>query len=342
MTRAGVRISYGADVASLWRRGAYYVDRVFKGAKPADLPVEQPTKFELVINLKTAEGPRADDPADAAAAGGSGHTVMDRRAFIAMVGGSILGGPLAADGQQVGKVYRIGYLTVPSREAAQGVADSFQLGLRDLGWIEGQNVVVDYRFADSNLDRLPDLAAELARLRADVIVAGANAAVIAAKTATRTIPIVMFLTVDPVGSGLVASLARPGGNVTGLTTTAGPEIYGKQLQLLKDAFPRLSRVAVLVNPALPSYARLLQEVEIAPCVGAAAADHGNPRSWRVRQRALPPLRQPTWTRFSFPPIRCFINTESGSRNPRRRPGCPRCGGGGSTRRRVVSWPMPAT
>jgi ABC-type uncharacterized transport system substrate-binding protein len=189
--------------------------------------------------------------------------MITRRAFIAMVGGSILGGPLAADGQQVGKVYRIGYLTVPSREAAQGVADSFQLGLRDLGWIEGQNVVVDYRFADSNLDRLPDLAAELARLRADVIVAGANAAVIAAKTATRTIPIVMFLTVDPVGSGLVASLARPGGNVTGLTTTAGPEIYGKQLQLLKDAFPRLSRVAVLVNPALPSYARLLQEVEIA-------------------------------------------------------------------------------
>ncbi len=113
---------------------------------------------------------------------------------------------------------------MPSRETAQGVANSFQLGLCDLGWIDGQNVVVDYRFADSNLDRLPDLAAGLVRLRADVIVAGANAAVIAAKTATRTIPIVMFLTFDPVGSGLVASLARPGGNVTGLTTSAGPEI----------------------------------------------------------------------------------------------------------------------
>jgi putative tryptophan/tyrosine transport system substrate-binding protein len=188
---------------------------------------------------------------------------MDRRAFICGLALGILDAPIAAEAQQTGRVYRIGYLTVPSRETAQGVANSFQLGLRDLGWIESQNVVIDYRFADSNLDRLPDLATELARLRADVIVAGANAAVIAAKSATRTIPIVMFLTFDPVGSGLVTSLARPGANVTGLTTTAGPEIYGKQLQLLKDAFPRLSRVAVLVNPALLAYARSLQEVEIA-------------------------------------------------------------------------------
>src|SRR5213593_4358995 len=188
---------------------------------------------------------------------------MDRRAFITIVGGSILAGPLAAVGQQAAKVYRVGYLTVPSRETAQGVANTFQLGLRDLGWIEGRNVVVDYRFADSNLDRLPDLAAGLVRLRADVIVAGANAAVIAAKNATRTIPIVMFLAIDPVGSGLVASLARPGGNITGLTVTAGREIYGKQLQLLKDAFPRVSRVAILVNPAGPTYARALQEIEIA-------------------------------------------------------------------------------
>jgi putative ABC transport system substrate-binding protein len=188
---------------------------------------------------------------------------MDRRTFLCGLTLGALAAPLAAEAQQAGKVYRIGYLTVPSRETAQGVANSFQLGLRDLGWIEGQNVVVDYRFADSNLDRLPDLAAELARLRADVIVAGANAAVIAAKTATPTIPIVMFLAFDPVGSGLVPSLARPGGNVTGLTVSSGPEIYGKQLQLLKDAFPRVSRVGILVNQAFPAYARLLQEVEIA-------------------------------------------------------------------------------
>ena len=188
---------------------------------------------------------------------------MDRRAFIAVTGGSILAKPLAGGAQSQGKVYRIGYLTVPSRETAHGVANTFQLALRDLGWIDGQNVLIEYRFADSRLDRLPDLAAGLAQLRADVIVAGANAAVTAAKTATQTIPIVMFLTADPVGTGLVASLARPGGNVTGLTTTAGPEIYGKQLQLLKDAFPRISRVAVLVSHAAPAYALIVREIETA-------------------------------------------------------------------------------
>jgi putative ABC transport system substrate-binding protein len=186
---------------------------------------------------------------------------MRRRAFIAVVGGGILAAPLVADGQPARKLYRIGYLTVPSRESAQGVARSFQSGLQDLGWVEGQNVAIDYRFAGSRLDRLPDLAAELA-LRADVIVAGANAAVTAARNATRTTPIVMFLAIEPVASGLVASLARPGGNVTGLTLTAGPEIYGKQLQLLKDAFPRISRVTILLNAASPSDTRAMRAQEI--------------------------------------------------------------------------------
>ena len=183
--------------------------------------------------------------------------------FIAMVGEGILASPLAVSGQQTEKVYRVGYLTVPSRETAQGVANSFQLALRDLGWIQGQNVVVNYRFAESNVNRLPDLAAELVRLKADVIVAGANAAVTATKNATSTIPIVMFLAVDPVGSGLVASLARPGGNVTGLTSTAGTEIFGKQLQILKSAFSRVSRVGMLVNEASPLYAQLRREIEVA-------------------------------------------------------------------------------
>ena len=116
---------------------------------------------------------------------------MDRRTFLAGTGAVLLAAPLAAEAQQEGKVHRIGYLTVPSRESAQGVANTFSLGLRDLGWIEGQNLVVEYRFAASNLDRLSDLAAELVRLGSEVIVAGANAAVVAAKNATRTIPIVM-------------------------------------------------------------------------------------------------------------------------------------------------------
>ena len=172
--------------------------------------------------------------------------------------------PPTAWAQQSGKVYRIGYLTVPSRETAQDAANAFQSGLRDLGWVNGQNVVVEYRFADGSLDILPDLAAELVRLRVDVIAAGATPAVIAAKNATRTIPIVMFLAGNPVGSGLVASLARPGGNVTGLAGSAGPEIYAKQLQLLKDAFPRISRVAILVNRATRPFHELgLRETEIA-------------------------------------------------------------------------------
>ena len=169
--------------------------------------------------------------------------------------------PYAVSGQQPGKVFRVGYLTVPSRETAGGVANTFKLTLRELGWIDGQNIAIDFRFADSNLNHLPDLAAELA-LRDDVIVAGANAAVVATKNATRTKPIVMFLAIDPVASGLVASLARPGGNVTGLTVTAGREIYGKQLELLKEAFPQTSRVAILINAGSPSDARTAREREI--------------------------------------------------------------------------------
>jgi len=172
--------------------------------------------------------------------------------------------PLAGEAQQPGKVFRVGYLTVPSRETAQDVANAFKGGLRDLGLVEGQNIVVEYRFADGNVDRLPDLAAELVRLQVDVIVAGATPAVIAAKNATRTIPIVMFLPANPVGAGLVVSLARPDGNITGLTSTAGPEMYGKQLELLKDASPRITRIAVLVNHATSPFHTLgLRETEIA-------------------------------------------------------------------------------
>jgi putative ABC transport system substrate-binding protein len=186
-----------------------------------------------------------------------------RAALTVVLALAVLAAPAAVGAQQSAKVYRIGYLTVPSRATAGGVANTFQTALRDLGWIAGQNVTIDYRFADGQVERLPELAAELVRLRADVIVAGANAAVAAVKKATPTTPIVMFLAIDPVGAGLVASLSRPGGNVTGLTATVGPEIYGKQLQLLKNAFPRISRVAVVVRRADPTYARAMPEIEAA-------------------------------------------------------------------------------
>jgi putative ABC transport system substrate-binding protein len=176
---------------------------------------------------------------------------------------ALLAVPHSADGQRRGKVYRVGYLTVPSRESAQEAASAFERRLNDLGWVASQNVVIDYRFADGSVERLPALAAELVRLNADVIVAGATAAVVAAKNASARTPIVMFLAIDPVGAGLVASLARPGGNVTGLTVNAGREIYGKQLEMLKTAFPRVSRVAILVNPVYPLYAESRRQIESA-------------------------------------------------------------------------------
>jgi ABC-type uncharacterized transport system substrate-binding protein len=190
--------------------------------------------------------------------------VIARRTFLAGAGAVLLAAPLAAEAQPAGKVHRVGYLTVPSRESAQGGANAFRDGLRDLGWVDGRNLVIEYRFADGNVERTTDLAVELVRLPVEVIAAGATPAVAAARNATRTIPIVMFLPIDPIGSGLVDSLARPGGNITGLTASAGPRIYGKQLQLLKDAFPRISRVAILVNRAVSRFTVLgLKEAELA-------------------------------------------------------------------------------
>ncbi len=157
--------------------------------------------------------------------------------------------PLAAEAQQAGKIYRIGLLLALSPELVQAVLDAFRQGLRDLGYVEGKNIVIEYRSAEGKLDRLPGLAAELVRLKVDVIVTGLNPGTVAAKQATTTIPIVMAIGINPVGAGLVPSLARPGGNVTGLTYDVSPEIHAKRLQLLKEVVPQVSRVAVLWDPS---------------------------------------------------------------------------------------------
>ena len=125
---------------------------------------------------------------------------------------------------------------------------SFREGLHERGWVEGQNIVIETRFADGRVDRLPALVAELIRLNVDIIVTTSSATAWAAKDATQSIPVVMTASADALGEGLVASLAHPGGNITGMTFLAGPEIAGKQLQLLKEAVPTASRVAVLTNP----------------------------------------------------------------------------------------------
>ena len=177
---------------------------------------------------------------------------VQRRQFL-IAAGALLATPLAADGQQAAKVARIGHLS-PNLAAGPHLRDAFLQGLRDLGYVEGRNVVIEYRDAEGKRERLHALAAELVALKVDVILAeGGTLGPRVAMQATTTIPIVIAGAGDPVGSGLVTSLARPGGNVTGLSNLS-PELVGKRLELLKQAVPGVSRVAVLWRPgALPEH-----------------------------------------------------------------------------------------
>jgi putative ABC transport system substrate-binding protein len=167
-------------------------------------------------------------------------------------------GGVAVEAQQPTKIPRIGYLAGSSLSALSARIEALRQGLRELGYVEGKNIVIEWRFADGKLDRLPALAAELVRLKVDIIVTAGGAATRPAKEATSTIPIVMTADTDPVASGFVASVARPGGNITGLSTLR-PEISGKQLEILKEVVPRLSRVAVLGT----GNAAVLKEIELA-------------------------------------------------------------------------------
>jgi len=167
-----------------------------------------------------------------------------------------------AEAQQPTKIPRIGYLSATHRSSVSARTEALRQGLRELGYVEGKNIIIEYRFADGRLDQVPQNAAELVRLRVDVIVTAGPTDTRAAKEATATIPIVMAFDSDPVGNGFVASLARPGGNITGLSTLA-PEISGKQLELLKEIVPRLSLVAVLGTSTEPGNAQALREVEVA-------------------------------------------------------------------------------
>jgi putative ABC transport system substrate-binding protein len=169
---------------------------------------------------------------------------------------------LPAEAQQPAKIPRIGFLIGSSPSANAARIEAFRQGLRELGYLEGKNIVIEFRSAEGKFDRLPDLAAEMVRLKVDVIVTTGPIINRPAKEATSTIPIVMGFDNDPVGNGFVASLARPGGNMTGLSNLA-PEITGKQLELLKEIVPKLSRVAVLGNSKEPANPQLLTEAEIA-------------------------------------------------------------------------------
>ena len=173
---------------------------------------------------------------------------MKRREFVTLAGafaGGFFVARSVAVAQPTAKVYRVGFLLGASAESVSSLFNALDEGLRDLGYIEGRNVVFERRYADGKIERLPELAAELVRLQVDVIVTGTNIHVIAARGATATIPIVMVFAADPVKSGFVASLARPGGNVTGLSADASPDLWAKYLALLKEIDPKLSRVGVL-------------------------------------------------------------------------------------------------
>src|SRR5688572_18736106 len=175
----------------------------------------------------------------------------------------LLATPLSGAAQQAGKVPRLGYLILTSPSDRPSLLDAFRQRLRELGWVEGQNIVIDYRYAEGRVDRLADLAAELVRLRVNLIVSVGTQGVTAAKNATETIPIVMIAVRDPVGVGLMASLARPGGNVTGVSGYAGLEIVAKQLELLKETVPKIRRVAILSNPDNAYHQLAIREVTVA-------------------------------------------------------------------------------
>jgi ABC-type uncharacterized transport system substrate-binding protein len=177
--------------------------------------------------------------------------MMDRRVFLGTLAGSLLAAPLAAEAQPAGKVYRIGLL-IPAPAPAPRVmppivVPAFLAGMRERGWLENQGFVLETRYAEGRLERLPELAAELVRLKVDVIVAMGTPATMAVKQATTTIPVVFGLVGDPVGSGVVPNLARPGGNITGMSVYL-PEVHGKALEILKEALPRAELVVITSDP----------------------------------------------------------------------------------------------
>jgi putative ABC transport system substrate-binding protein len=175
---------------------------------------------------------------------------VDRRRLLGGLGASALSALLSVEAQPGDKIYRIGHVTTGTRDQVAPFLRALEAALAQLGYVGGQNIRFEYRFADGYVDRLSALLMELVQLKVDAIVAGSNQTVALAQRATTTIPIIMTLTADPVGAGFVASLARPGGNITGLAIDVTPDIAGKRLSLLKEAAPGVSRVAVLWEPSL--------------------------------------------------------------------------------------------
>jgi putative tryptophan/tyrosine transport system substrate-binding protein len=191
-----------------------------------------------------------------------GETPM-RKTFVGLTLSALLFALcFSAQAQHTAKISRIGYLSAASASEVAFRTDPFRQGLRELGYVEGKNIVIEYRYGEGKFDRLPALAAELVHLKVDIIVTAGPSATRPAKDATATIPIVMTQDSDPIANGFIASLARPGGNITGLSTLA-QELSAKRLELLKEIVPNLSRVAVLGTSTIPGNAQALKETQLA-------------------------------------------------------------------------------
>ena len=211
-----------------------------------------------------------------------------RRRFIIALGASLLAVSIAAPAQRSGKVYRIGFLGARSRSTPAHpdiYYDAWLRAMRDLGYAEGKNLVIEWRFADGNYERVPGLAAELAGMKLDIIVTHALPPTLGLQRATSTIPIVFLVIVDPVGNRVVPSLARPGGNTTGMSLMS-EDVNAKRVELLKELIPALSRVAVLVNPDNPSHPAMLKKIKGAATVLGLSAGPVEARNLEDIERAL--------------------------------------------------------
>ena len=187
-------------------------------------------------------------------------SMVARRTFLGMLGVGIAAVPLTADAQMAGKPYRIAYLGNSSATQEADLVAAFRQGLRELNYVEGQNIVIDFRWAEGRYERFPTLLADAIRLNPDVIVTAGTPGALAAKNATKTIPIVLAVIADPIRVGVVPSLARPGGNITGSATMLH-DLAGKRLELLKELVPRVSRIAVIWNPSNPANLSLIEELK---------------------------------------------------------------------------------
>ena len=251
--------------------------------------------------------------------------------------------PLAAEAQSAGKVYRIGFILTVAPNEAEHLIKALDEGLRELGYVEGRNIVFERRFAEGKQERLPALAAELVRLNVDVIVTGSNPVIAAVKQATAKIPVVMAASRDPVGAGFIASVARPGGNITGLANDPAPEILGKNLELLKEAIPRASRMALLWNPVPPAAGTYKNAVESAARKLGVTLQPVEVRGRNEFEGAFAAMVRGSvlmgsWC-FRTP---CCFQLEIRSPFWRRGTACPQSISRGSTRRAGASCPMGRT